>query len=79
MKNEKIEFIWDTVVDKVVGKDAVESLDLKNVKSGETSNLPIDGVFIFIGHYPNIDLFKDQIKLDDSNYIITDPKDPHQY
>ncbi len=72
MKNEKIEFIWDTVVDKVVGKDAVESLDLKNVKSGETSNLPIDGVFIFIGHYPNIDLFKDQIKLDDSNYIITD-------
>ncbi len=71
-KNEKMEFIWDTVVEEIVGDESVKSLKLKNVKSGEISDYPIDGVFVFIGHYPNVDLFDGQIELDDTNYIITD-------
>ena len=71
-KNPKVEFIWDTVVEEVVGDNSVQSLKLKNVKTGEVSDFPLDGVFIFIGHYPNIDLFKGQIELDDLNYIKTE-------
>ena len=71
-KNEKMEFIWDTVVEEIVGDESVKSLKLKNVKSGEINDYPIDGVFVFIGHYPNVDLFDGQIELDDTNYIITD-------
>ncbi|MBN2413877.1 thioredoxin-disulfide reductase [candidate division KSB1 bacterium] len=71
-KNEKIEFLWDTVVEKINGEDAVKTLTLKNVKTDKTSEFAVDGIFIFIGHYPNVDLVKGQIKLDENNYIITD-------
>ena len=71
-KNEKIEFIWDTVVEKVNGEDSVKNLTLKNVKTGKTSEFTVEGVFIFIGHYPNVDLFEGQVVLDENNYIITD-------
>ena len=70
--NEKIEFIWDTVVEKINGDNSVKNLTLKNVKTGKISEFEVDGVFIFIGHYPNIDLVKGQLKLDESNYIVTD-------
>ncbi len=71
-KNDKVEFVWDSVVEEVVGDDAVKSLKLKNVKTGDVTDFDVDGVFVFIGHYPNTDLFKDQIELDDSNYVLTD-------
>lgn len=70
--HEKIDFIWDTVVEEVVGKDIVTGLKLKNVKTGEVTDFAVDGVFVFVGHYPNIDLFGDQIALDDAGYIATD-------
>ncbi len=70
--NEKVDFIWDTVVEKIVGSDSVEKLRLKNVKTGEESDYPIDGVFVFIGHLPNVDLFHEQVELDNHNYIVTD-------
>jgi len=70
--NEKIEFIWDTVVEKINGDDSVKNLTLKNAKTGKTSEFEVDGVFIFIGHYPNVDLVQGQLDLDESNYIITD-------
>ena len=70
--NEKIEFIWDTVIENVVGKDALDHLKLKNVKTGQISDYKVDGLFIFIGHYPNIDLFKGQVELDESNYVASD-------
>jgi thioredoxin reductase (NADPH) len=70
--NDKIDFVWDTVVEEIVGDDAVKSLKLKNVKTEKISDYPIDGIFIFIGHYPNTDLFTDQISLDEENYITTD-------
>lgn len=70
--HEKIDFIWDTVVEEVVGDNIVTGLKLKNVKTGDVTDYPVDGVFVFIGHYPNIDLFGDQIALDKDGYIATD-------
>ena len=72
MKNEKINFIWDTVVERIQGQDAVTELLLKNIKTGKSSTLPIDGIFVFIGHYPNVDLVKDQLDLQEGNTIKTD-------
>jgi thioredoxin reductase (NADPH) len=71
-ENKKIEFIWDTVVEEIMGAQAVEKLKLKNTKSGEISHLDIDGVFIFIGHKPNVDLFRGQVELDENDNITTD-------
>lgn len=70
--NEKVHFIWDTVVKEINGKEKVDHLTLTNVKTGEDSTLPIDGVFIFIGHTPNSSLFKGQLELDDKGYIKPD-------
>ncbi len=72
--NDKVSFIWDTEVDEIVGNGQVESIRLKNVKSGDKSEIDIDGVFIFIGHYPNSGLFKDQLEMDERDYLITDEK-----
>lgn len=71
-KNEKIAFIWDTVVTKVNGDPVVTSIELQNVKTGETWTRPTDGVFIFIGHLPNSYLFEGQLEIDDQGYLITD-------
>ena len=69
--NEKISFLWDTVVDEVNGSDgAVTGLKLKNVKTGEASDFKTDGLFIAIGHDPNTQLFKGQLELDDGGYIV---------
>jgi len=69
--NEKISFLWDTVVDEVSGSDgAVTGLKLKNVKTGEASDFKTDGLFIAIGHDPNTQLFKGQLELDDNGYIV---------
>lgn len=76
MKNDKIEVIWDTVVDEIRGNDdpkTVTSIALKNVKTGETTDRPVDGVFIAIGHAPATELFKDQLEMSPSGYILTKP------
>lgn len=65
----KMAFIWDTVVTEILGKDKVEGVRLRNVKTGEEWEMSIDGVFIFIGHIPNTDLFKGQLDLDERGYI----------
>jgi thioredoxin reductase (NADPH) len=70
--NDKVSYIWDSVVEEVRGNGKVEGVRIKNLKSGEQSELPTDGVFIFIGHYPNSDLFKGQLTMDDHGYLITD-------
>src|SRR5436189_3401436 len=69
-KNPKISFIWDTEVTKVVGEDAVTSLQLRNLKTGEESVLPVQGFFLAIGHKPNTDLFKGLIDMDKAGYIV---------
>lgn len=74
VKNDKIDFIWDTVVDEIVGDGKVEAIKLRNVKTGATHEQTTDGVFIFIGHYPNTDLFEGQLKQDERKYLITDTR-----
>ncbi len=72
--NPKIEFMWDTVLEKINGEASVESVLLKDVKSGETVVHPTEGVFIFIGHTPNTDLFKGQLDMDENGYLKVDTK-----
>jgi thioredoxin reductase (NADPH) len=71
-ENPKIEFIWDTVVTKVNGGDKIESIDLKNVNTGETRTMPVGALFPFIGFTPNSDIFDFDVKKDEGGYIITD-------
>ena len=73
LANEKIEVIWDTVVEEVgdLDKNEVTGLKLRNVKTNEMSDLEVTGLFIAIGHKPNTDPFKGQIDLDDVGYIRT--------
>jgi thioredoxin reductase (NADPH) len=70
--NEKISFVWDTVVEEVIGNGTVQAVKMRNVKTGETAEMPIDGVFIFIGHYPNSKFLEGQLELDEHGYVITD-------
>jgi thioredoxin reductase (NADPH) len=70
--NEKMNFIWDTVVTEIQGDGKVEKVKLLNKKTGEASELDTDGVFIFIGHTPNTELFQGQLELDDQGYIKSD-------
>ncbi len=67
--HEKIKFLWNTVVTEVVGEDKVESVKLKNVVTDEESSMETDGVFIFIGHTPNTQIFEGQLDLDKNGYI----------
>lgn len=71
-RNKKIEFIWDTVVTAINGDQRVTSVTLKNVKTGEESELPVDGVFVYIGRIPNSQLFQGQLAMDERGYLITD-------
>lgn len=75
MSNQKIEIVWDSVPDEVIGDDAKGMTDLRvrNVKTGETRNLGTEGMFVAIGHSPNTVLFKDQLELDDKKYLVTEP------
>jgi thioredoxin reductase (NADPH) len=68
----KIEFIWDSVVEEVVGGEAVKALRLRNVKTRQTSTLEVDGVFVAVGLTPNSQQFADTLKLAESGHIITD-------
>ncbi|NPV41885.1 MAG: thioredoxin-disulfide reductase [Anaerolineae bacterium] len=70
--NPKIKFIWNSVVEEIRGDQGVSSLLIQNVQDGGKSELPVNGIFIFIGHSPNTQLFTNQLKMDDKNYIIAD-------
>ena len=75
-ENKKIEIIWDSVVEEVIGeKDPknVTGIKIKNVKSKEITELKVDGLFIAIGHDPATELFKDQLDMDKDGYLITKP------
>lgn len=69
--NEKIDFIWDTVVEDIKGDPMVSSLVLRNRKTNETWEFPVDGLFIAIGHRPNTDIFRGQLEMDEMGYIET--------
>ena len=74
--NDKIEILWDHVVDDIRGDDdppGVSGIGVRNVKTGATADVAVDGVFIAIGHTPNTELFKGQLKMDGEGYIVTAP------
>ncbi|HET8627973.1 MAG TPA: thioredoxin-disulfide reductase [Thermomicrobiales bacterium] len=68
--NPKIAFVFDNVVEEVLGENAVEGVRLRNVKTGEESTLPVQGLFIAIGHRPNTEIFRGQLDMDEPGYII---------
>jgi thioredoxin reductase (NADPH) len=72
-RNDKIEFIWNTAVERILGTDeqGVTGVHLRNIETGEERTFDCEGVFIAIGHKPNTDLFKGQIEMDDVGYIKT--------
>jgi thioredoxin reductase (NADPH) len=75
-KNPKISVIWDSAIDEILGQEnptKVTRVRLKNVKTGATTEVPIDGVFIAIGHVPAIELVKNKIEMKPSGYIKTAP------
>ncbi|PIE36155.1 thioredoxin-disulfide reductase [candidate division KSB3 bacterium] len=74
LKNEKIEFVWNSIVVDILGEEKVEGVRLKNVKTDEISDLPCKGFFLAIGHIPNTELVKGQVELDGQGYVVTQPK-----
>ena len=74
--NKKIEIIWDSVVEDVIGDTnpkSVKAIKIKNVKTNKTTELKVDGLFIAIGHDPATSLFKGQLNMDKEGYIVTNP------
>jgi thioredoxin reductase (NADPH) len=74
--NQKIEIIWDSVVDEVLGEKepkGVNGIKIKNLKNNKITDLKVHGLFIAIGHDPATSLFKDQLKMDKEGYLITKP------
>ena len=71
--NEKIDFVWDTEVEEVLGskETGVNAVKVKNVKTGEISEISCEGFFVAIGHTPNTSLFKGQLDMDENGYLVT--------
>lgn len=74
--NPKIEFVWDSAIDEIHGtkESGVEAVTLKNLKTGATTRVATDGVFMAIGHEPNTRLFRGVIDMDERGYIVTQPR-----
>jgi thioredoxin reductase (NADPH) len=71
--NDRIEFLWDTVVTDLLGDETLTGAKMENVRTGERSELALSGLFVAIGHRPNTDLFKGVLDMDDAGYLITRP------
>lgn len=71
-RNEKIEFLWDTVVTEVVGENFITGVKVRNVKTGEESLFPTQGAFVAIGYIPNTDFLGEQLELTDAGYVVAD-------
>ncbi|HKZ54693.1 MAG TPA: thioredoxin-disulfide reductase [Anaerolineales bacterium] len=72
LANPKMHFVWNTIVEEIVGNGKVEGIVTRHIQSGVKEQVVTDGVFIFIGHYPNTDLFRGHLTMDDQGYLITD-------
>ncbi len=72
--NDKIEFLWDSVVEEILGDERLDGVRTRNVKTGETGVLDVTGLFVAIGHKPNTDLFRGQLEMEDgTGYLVTAP------
>jgi len=72
--NNKISFIWDSVVTHIHGEERLEKLTIKNVKTGEASELSVSGIFIFIGTRPNTEFLNNQLSVDERGFIIVNQR-----
>jgi len=72
--NDKIEFLWDSVVEGLLGEEKLEGALVRNVQTGEMTTLDVTGLFVAIGHKPNTDLFRGQLDMEDSGYLVTAPR-----
>jgi len=72
--NDKIDFIWNSVVTRIEGSDGLEKITVKNVKTGELKELPVDGCFIWVGILPNSGFLPDTIKTDEYGFVIANNK-----
>ena len=73
-RNEKIEMLWDTVLEEITGDTeppGVNGIKLRNAKTDEISEIAVDGVFVAIGHKPQTELFVDKLKIDEDGYLVT--------
>ena len=70
LEHEKIRVVWDSVVEEIVGEDAVTGVKLRNVRTDQVSDLATDGVFVAIGHTPNTSLFDGHLELDETGYVV---------
>lgn len=73
-ENPRIDFIWNSIPTEIIGDDHVNGVKVKNVVSGDEREVATDGVFIFIGHHPNNDLFKDQLRMNEAGYLVLDER-----
>jgi thioredoxin reductase (NADPH) len=73
-QNEKLDFVFNAVVEEVIGDEKVEALRLRNTVTDETQQVPADGLFVAIGHDPNTALFVDQLDHDGAGYLVTKPR-----
>ncbi len=69
-ENPKINFLWNSIVEEILGKDKVEGIRITNVKTGETSTISCEGVFIAIGHNPNTEIFRGHVEVDEKGYAV---------
>lgn len=72
MDNDKIEFLWDSVVDEVYGKFDVEGVKVRNLKTEAVKDIPLSGLFVAVGNIPNTTLVEGKVELDQWGYIVTD-------
>jgi thioredoxin reductase (NADPH) len=70
--NEKIQFVFDTALDTIEGNGKVQAVQARNLKTGKVEKWDTDGVFVFIGHFPNSQLFKGQLTMDEQGFLIVD-------
>ncbi|MFU8827269.1 MAG: thioredoxin-disulfide reductase [Brevefilum sp.] len=68
--NPKISFVWNSVVTEILGEDRVDGVRIQNVNTNEEHVMPTEGIFIFIGHKPNTELFENKLEMDDKGYIV---------
>src|SRR2546429_6266794 len=86
MASDKISFVWNSTVDEVLGDHKVEGARLRNLQTGELSDISAGGIFVAIGHTPNSSLFQGKLELDPAGYIVAgknlstdwDPKSPYE-
>jgi len=72
MSEEKITLVWDTIPLRILGRNSVKAIEMKNVKTGDVQRKEVKGVFVFIGTIPNTELVKGSVRLDENGFILTD-------